>query len=152
MVHPVPTPPSIQAENINRIKLGGKSQKLILFNLGKAISGPPTIKGIKKLPKPPIKAGITMKKIINNACAVTILLYNWLSAIYCIPGPLNSNLIKTEKAVPNNPENRANIKYKVPISLAFVDKNHLSLHIDIDDFKLFNPSTEALLLFSTSST
>jgi hypothetical protein len=76
MVHPVPAPPSIQAENINSIKLGGKSQKLTLFNLGKAISGPPTIKGIKKLPKPPIKAGITMKKIINNACAVTILLYN----------------------------------------------------------------------------
>jgi len=51
-----------------------------------------------------------MKKIINNACAVIILLYNWLSDIYCTPGPLNSNLINTEKAVPNNPENIAKIK------------------------------------------
>jgi len=33
-VQPVPTPPSIQAENINNIKLGGNSQKLILFKRG----------------------------------------------------------------------------------------------------------------------
>jgi hypothetical protein len=31
-----------------------------------------------------------------------------------------------EKAVPINPENKENIKYNVPISLAFDDKNHLS--------------------------
>jgi hypothetical protein len=49
----------------------------------------------------------------------------------CTPGPLSSNLIKTEKAVPNNPENKANIKYKVPISLAFVERNHLSIFIEI---------------------
>lgn len=30
----VPAPPSIHAENINSIKLGGNNQKLILFNLG----------------------------------------------------------------------------------------------------------------------
>jgi hypothetical protein len=34
IVHPVPAPPSIQADNINNIKLGGNNQKLILFNLG----------------------------------------------------------------------------------------------------------------------
>jgi hypothetical protein len=65
------------------------------------------------------------------AWAVMILLYNWLSAIYWTPGPLNSILINTEKAVPNNPENKANIKYKVPISLALVDKNHRSTQLDI---------------------
>jgi hypothetical protein len=65
-----------------------------------------------------------------------ILLYNWLSAIYCTPGPLNSILIKTEKAVPNRPENNANIKYRVPISLAFVDKNHLSVQRDMDEYNL----------------
>jgi len=64
-----------------------------------------------------------------------ILLYSWLSAIYWTPGPLNSNLIKTEKAVPINPENKANIRYSVPISFAFEDKNHLSVHNDIDDLK-----------------
>ena len=42
------------------------------------------------------------------------------------PGPDNSNLISTEKAVPSKPENKANIKYNVPISLAFDDQNHLS--------------------------
>ena len=51
--------------------------------------------------------------------------------MYCTPGPDNSNLIKTEKAVPNNPENNANIKYNTPISLALLDKNHLSNHKDI---------------------
>ena len=53
-----------------------------------------------------------MKNIITIAWAVIILLYNWLSAIYCTPGPDNSNLINTEKAVPAKPENIANIKYK----------------------------------------
>jgi hypothetical protein len=48
----------------------------MLFNLGNAISGPPTIKGNRKLPKPPIKAGITIKKIITIAWAVIILLYS----------------------------------------------------------------------------
>jgi hypothetical protein len=52
-------------------------------------------------------------------------------------GPLSSIRIKTEKAVPNNPENNANIKYNVPI---FVDKNHLSIQIEIDEknFIVFN--------------
>jgi len=54
----------------------------MLLSLGNAISGPPTNKGNKKLPKPPIKAGITIKNIINIAWAVMILLYSWLSAIY----------------------------------------------------------------------
>ncbi len=44
----------------------------------------------------------------------------------CTPGPDNSNLINTEKAVPTKPANKAKIRYKVPMSLAFVDKNHLS--------------------------
>ena len=49
----------------------------------------------------------------------------------CTPGPDNSSLINTEKAVPAKPENTANIKYNVPISLALQDKNHLSFHIVI---------------------
>jgi len=61
---------------MNNNKLGGNNQKDILFNLGKAISGPPTIKGNKKLPNPPINAGITIKNIITIAWAVITLLYN----------------------------------------------------------------------------
>lgn len=57
--------------------------------------------------------------------------------MYCTPGPDSSNLIKTEKAVPISPENNANIKYNVPISLALEDKNHLSSHKDIDAFWVF---------------
>jgi hypothetical protein len=53
--------------------------------------------------------------------------------MYCTPGPDSSNLINTEKAVPINPENKAKIKYKVPISLALEDKNHLSTHNDISE-------------------
>ena len=99
-----------------------------MFNLGKAISGPPTSNGNKKFPNPPIRAGITIKKIITIACAVIILLYNWLSAIYCTPGPDNANLISTENDVPANPANKAKIKYKVPMSLALLDRNHLCFH------------------------
>ena len=124
----------------------------MLFNLGNAISGPPINNGNKKLPKPPIKAGMTIKNIINIACAVIILLYNWLSAIYCTPGPLSSILIRAEKAVPNNPENSANIKYNVPISLALVDKNHRSNHRLIEDFNIiplncFSLSSESITMY-----
>jgi len=40
------------------------------------MSGAPIIKGNIQLPNPPIAKGITKKKIITNACAVTITLYN----------------------------------------------------------------------------
>lgn len=76
-VHPVPTPFSTALEATNRVKAGGRSQNLILFSRGKAISGAPSINGSSQLPKPPIKIGITKKKIIRKACAVTIVLYSW---------------------------------------------------------------------------
>lgn len=43
-----------------------------MFIRGKAISGAPNINGINQFPNPPIIIGITIKKIIINACAVTI--------------------------------------------------------------------------------
>jgi len=66
-VHPVPAPTSTNALLKSRIRLGGKSQKLILFSRGNAISGAPIRIGTKKLPKPPINTGITIKKIIKKA-------------------------------------------------------------------------------------
>ena len=63
----VPAPFSIVAENTNNSKLGTNNQKLMLFSLGNAISGPPTNNGNKKLPKPLSKPGITIKKIIIMA-------------------------------------------------------------------------------------
>lgn len=38
------------------------------------MSGAPIIRGTNQLPNPPIIMGITMKKIITNACAVTTTL------------------------------------------------------------------------------
>lgn len=38
------------------------------------ISGEPIIRGMSQLPKPPTKTGITRKKIIKNAWAVTMTL------------------------------------------------------------------------------
>jgi len=66
-VQPVPAPASTKVDATIKNNDGGNSQKLILFILGKAISGAPIIKGTKTLPNPPIKIGITIKKIIKIA-------------------------------------------------------------------------------------
>jgi len=73
-VQPVPAPLSTAEDISKRNKEGGKSQKLMLLRRGKAISGAPNIKGTNQLPKPPIIIGITIKKIITNAWAVTMTL------------------------------------------------------------------------------
>jgi hypothetical protein len=66
-VQPVPAPPSIKLEATSNVNEGGNNQNDILFILGKLISGAPIIKGKNQLPNPPIKNGITRKKIIKNA-------------------------------------------------------------------------------------
>lgn len=73
-VQPVPAPIPAKAEADRRVKDGGSSQKLILFIRGKAISCAPIIIGTSQFPNPPIITGITIKKIITNACAVTMVL------------------------------------------------------------------------------
>ena len=50
-----------------RVKEGGRSQNLMLFIRGNAISGAPSIKGTNQFPNPPIIIGITIKKIITKA-------------------------------------------------------------------------------------
>lgn len=74
-VHPVPTPASKIEERRRNVNDGIKSQNERLFIRGKAISATPSIRGINQFPKPPIEIGITIKKIITNAWAVTITLY-----------------------------------------------------------------------------
>ena len=49
---------------------GTSSQKLMLFMRGKAMSGAPIISGTNQLPKPPIIAGMTMKKTMIRPWAV----------------------------------------------------------------------------------
>ena len=73
-VHPVPTPLSTNPLLSKRVRDGGSNQNLILFIRGNAISGAPSIRGTSQLPNPPIIIGITIKKIITKACAVTTTL------------------------------------------------------------------------------
>jgi len=97
---------------------GGNNQKLMLLSLGKAISGAPIINGTIQFPNPPINTGITMKKIMINAWAVTTTLYKCPSpAKKVFPGVDNSILMITLKAVPIIPANAPKIIYKVPMSL-----------------------------------
>jgi len=73
-VQPVPTPTSVKDDASSNDKDGGSNQKLILFIRGKAMSGAPSMIGTSQFPKPPIMIGITIKKIITKAWAVTIVL------------------------------------------------------------------------------
>ena len=66
-VQPVPAPLSTRPPLSSKVKDGGRSQNLILFIRGKAMSGAPIIKGTNQFPNPPIIIGITMKKIMIKA-------------------------------------------------------------------------------------
>ena len=54
------------------VRDGGRSQNVMLFIRGNAISGAPSIRGTSQFPNPPIIIGITIKKIITKARAFTI--------------------------------------------------------------------------------
>ena len=71
---PLPGPLSTNSEVQSTQNEATSSQKLMLFMRGKAMSGAPIMMGTKKLPKPPIMAGMTMKKIMIRAWAVTTTL------------------------------------------------------------------------------
>jgi len=73
-VQPVPAPIPAKAEADNNVSDGGNNQNLMLFIRGNAMSCAPIIMGTSQFPNPPIITGITMKKIITKACAVTIVL------------------------------------------------------------------------------
>jgi hypothetical protein len=88
----------------------------MLLSRGKAMSGAPSIRGKSQLPNPPIKTGITKKKIIKKACAVTIVLYSW-SLPRKDPGCLSSIRIRSLIAAPIIPAHTPRIKYSVPMSL-----------------------------------
>lgn len=73
-VQPVPAPIPAKAEDDSNASEGGSSQNLILFIRGKAMSWAPIIMGTNQFPNPPIMTGMTIKKIITKAWAVTIVL------------------------------------------------------------------------------
>jgi hypothetical protein len=74
-VHPVPGPFLIKSDITRSNNLLGNSQKDNAFILGNTKSQLITIIGKNQFPKPPIKAGITIKKIIKTAWDVIITLY-----------------------------------------------------------------------------
>ena len=66
-VQPVPAPFSTRADESRSRSDGGRSQKEMLFLRGNAISGAPIIRGTNQLPNPPIRIGLTIKKILRKA-------------------------------------------------------------------------------------
>ena len=70
----MPAPASTTLLKSSIVKAGTRNQNLMLFNRGNAISGAPIIRGTNQFPNPPIKIGITIKKIIIKAWAVTTTL------------------------------------------------------------------------------
>ena len=70
----MPGPPSTKRDRQSRIQAATRSQNETLFIRGKAMSGAPIMIGTNQLPNPPIMAGMTMKKIMIRAWAVTTTL------------------------------------------------------------------------------
>ena len=70
----IPGAPSTNIEITARVNDDTSSQNDILFMRGKAMSGAPIMIGTNQLPKPPISAGITTKKIMIRPCAVMVTL------------------------------------------------------------------------------
>ncbi len=105
----------------NSAKDAGNSQNEMLFMRGNAMSGAPIISGTNQLPKPPIIAGITMKKIMIRPCAVTNTLNSCGVGKICMPGFCNSIRMAIDIMPPITPATSANTRYIVPMSLWFVE-------------------------------
>ena len=93
-----------------RMKAGTSSQKLMLFSRGNAMSGAPIISGMNQLPKPPISAGITVKKIMIRPCAVTIVFHSWPDVTSVLPGCSNCARMMIERTPPTRPAHTAKIR------------------------------------------
>lgn len=78
------------------------NQRLKAFKRGNIISEEQSIKGISKLPNPPISNGIIIKKIINIPWKVIQELY-WSEEQRTYPGNAISTLIIMDNAIPNDP-------------------------------------------------
>ena len=87
-----------------------RNQKEMLFMRGKAMSGAPIISGTNQLPKPPISAGMIMKKIMITPCAVATALYMCALEKICTPGSASSARMATEKMPPIVPARIASIR------------------------------------------
>ena len=90
---------------------------------GNAMSGAPIISGTNQLPKPPIIAGMTMKKImirpwaVMNTLNVMRLVEDLQARLHAAPAAC-----AIDSAPPMTPRHRcANTRYIVPMSLWLVE-------------------------------
>ena len=99
----------------------GSSQNEMLFMRGNAMSGAPIMIGTNQLPKPPIIAGMTMKKIMISPCAVAKTLYSCGVGKNCRPGFCSSRRMAIDRHAPMKPATSAKHRYIVPMSLWLVE-------------------------------
>ena len=100
-------------------RLSITNQRLRAFNRGKIISEEQSIRGIKRLPNPPINKGIIIKNIINIPWKVIQELY-WREEQIRNPGKANSNLIIIDNPKPKEPPIKPATIYNAPIKIWFV--------------------------------
>ena len=74
------------------------------------MSGAPIMIGTNQLPKPPISAGITEKKIISSPCAVTTVFHSCPEEKWCIPGLNSSQRIHSDRIPPTVPPTAPKIR------------------------------------------
>ena len=103
------------------MRAGGISQNEMLFMRGNAMSGAPIMSGTSQLPKPPIIAGMIMKKIMIRPWPVTNTLKVWGSLKICRPGYMSSARMNMDSVPPMRPAKIANTRYIMPMSLWFVE-------------------------------
>lgn len=87
----------------------------MLFTWGKAISEAPIIGRTSQFSKNPVIIGITIKKMITNACIFTNTL-QICPSLSVVPGWLNSAQINKFRAVSTIRAQAPNSKWKVPTS------------------------------------
>ena len=91
-------------------KAGGSSQKLMLFRRGNAMSGAPIISGMNQLPKPPISAGMTEKKIISSPWLVMIVFHSCPEVTMWLSGNCSCARMISDSMPPTVPPKTAKIR------------------------------------------
>ena len=74
------------------------------------MSGAPIISGMNQLPKPPISAGMTEKKIISRPCAVMMVFHSCPELTMVLPGYISWARITIDRAPPISPPTAAKIR------------------------------------------
>jgi len=102
----------------------------MLFMRGNAMSGDPIISGTNQLPKPPIIAGITMKKIMIRPCAVVNTLKVCASWKICRPGYISSSRMPIDSVPADHPPTNAKKRYIVPMSCGWSNRHSAASRSD----------------------